>query len=125
MGFLSRFLGRKDAASAPSDAVVSAVAAPVEVAAPSGEAQWIDVPPFIDLPAGEERSRVAVIAAASAAGDNPTTKVGIRRVGRVNPEYRRVSLIAASIAAGDRPESTLSCVRVQRRVASGEENHAS
>ena len=125
MGFLSRFLGRKDAASAPSDAVVSAVAAPVEVAAPSGEAQWIDVPPFIDLPAGEERSRVAVIAAAIAAGDNPNTKVGIRRVGRVNPEYRRVSLIAASIAAGYRPESTLSCVRVQRRVASGEENHAS
>ena len=125
MGFLSRFLGRKDAASAPSDAVVSAVAAPVEVAAPSGEAQWIDVPPFIDLPAGEERSRVAVIAAAIAAGDNPNTKVGRRRVGRGNPEYRRVSLIAASIAAGDRPESTLSCVRVQRRVASGEENHAS
>ena len=125
MGFLSRFFGRKDAASAPSDAVMSAVAAPVEAATPSGEAQLIDVPPFIDLPTGEERSRVAVIAAAIAAGDNPTTKVDIRRVGRVNPEYRRVSLIAASIAAGDRPESALSCVRIQRRVASGEENHAS
>ena len=125
MGFLSRFFGRKDAASTPYDAVLSAVAAPVEAAALSGEAQWIDVPPFIDLPAGEERSRVAVIAAAIAADDNPNTKVDIRRVGRVNPEYRRVSLIAASIAAGDRPESTLSCVRVQRRVASGEENHAS
>ena len=86
MGFLSRFFGRKDAASAPSDAVVSAVAAPVEAAVPSDEAQ---------------------------------------RVGRVNPEYRRVSLIAASIAAGDRPESALSCVRIRRRVASGEENHAS
>lgn len=125
MGFLSRFFGRKDAASAAYSAVSPSVAAPVEAAAPSGEAQWIDVPPFIDLPAGEERSRVAVIAAAIAAGDNPNTKVDIRRVGRVNPEYRRVSLIAASIAAGDRPESTLSCVRVQRRVASGEENHAS
>ena len=125
MGFLSRFFGCKDAASAPSDAVASAVAAPVEAAAPPDEPQWVDVPPFIDLPAGEERSRVAVIAAAIAAGDNPNTKVDIRRVGRVNPEYRRVSLIAASIAAGDRPESTLSCVRIQRRVASGEENHAS
>ena len=125
MSFLSRFFRRKDAASAAYSAVSPSVAAPVEAAAPSGEAQWIDVPSFIDLPAGEERSRVAVIAAAIAAGDNPNTKVDIRRVGRVNPEYRRVSLIAASIAAGDRPESTLSCVRVQRRVASGEENHAS
>ena len=125
MGFLSRFFGRKDAASAPSDAVASAVAAPVEAAVPSDEAMWVDVPPFIDLPAGEERSRVAVIAAAIAAGDNPNTKVDIRRVGRVNPEYRRVSLIAASVAAGDRPDSALSCVRIQRRVASGEENHAS
>ena len=125
MGFLSRFFGRKDAASAPSDAVVSAVAAPVEAAAPSDEAVWVDVPPFIDLPAGEERSRVAVIAAAIAAGDNPNTKVDIWRVGRMNPEYRRVSLIAASVAAGDRPESVLSCARIQRRVASGEENHAS
>ena len=68
---------------------------------------------------------MAVIAAAIAAGDNPNTKVDIRRVGWVNPEYRRVSLIAASIAAGDRPESALSCVRIQRRVAPGEENHAS
>ena len=125
MGFLSRFFGRKDAASAPSDAVASAVAVSVEAPASSDEAQWVDVPPFIDLPAGEERSRVAVIAAAIAAGDNPNTKVDIRRVGRVNPEYRCVSLIAASIAAGDRPESALSCVRIQRRVASGEENHAS
>ena len=125
MGFLSRFFGRKDAASTASDAVASAVAVPVEAAVPSDEAQWVDVPPFIDLSAGEERSRVAVIAAAIAAGDNPNTKVDIRRVGRVNPEYRRVSLIAASIAAGDRPESALSCVCIQRRVASGEENHAS
>lgn len=125
MGFLSRFFGRKDAASAPYNAASSAVAAPVEAAASSDEAQWVDVPPFVDLPAGEERSRVAVIAAAIAAGDNPNTKVDIRRVGRVNPEYRRVSLIAASIAAGDRPESALSCVRIHRRVASGEENHAS
>lgn len=125
MDFLSRFFGHKDAASAPSDAVAFAAAAPVEAAAPSDEAQWVDVPPFIDLPAGEERSRAAVIAAAIAAGDNPNTKVDIRRVGRVNPEYRRVSLIAASIAAGDRPESALSCVRIQCRVASGEENHAS
>ena len=125
MGFLSRFFGCKDAASTPSDAVASAVAAPVEAAASPNEPQWVDVPLFIDLPAGGECSRVAVIAAAIAAGDKPSTKVDIRRVGRVNPEYRRVSLIAASIAAGDRPESALSCVRIQRRVASGEENHAS
>lgn len=125
MGFLSRFFGHKDAANAPYNATSSAVAASVETAAPSDGAMWVDVPPFIDLPAGEERSRVAVIAAAIAAGDNPNTKVDIRRVGRVNPEYRRVSLIAASVAAGDRPESALSCVRIQRRVASGEENHAS
>ena len=125
MGFLSRFFGRKDTANTPYNAASSAVAAPAEAAAPSDEAMWVEVPPFIDLPAGEERSRVAVIAAAIAAGDNPNTKVDIRRVGRVNPEYRRVSLIAASVAAGDRPESALSCVRIQRRVASGEENHAS
>lgn len=125
MGFLSRFFGRKDAAGASSDVVAPAVAASVEAPTSSDEAQWVDVPPFIDLPAGEERSRVALIAAAIAAGDSPNTKVDIRRVGRVNPEYRRVSLIAASIAAGDRPESALSCVRIQRRVASGEEKHAS
>jgi hypothetical protein len=140
MGLFARLFGREDSdgvtagkaamnAGTANDAV--GVAGAVSDAAASGAepaspdpAEWVDVPPFLDLEPGEERTLVSVIASAIAAGDNPNTDVEIRRVARENPEYRRVSLIAAAIAAGDRPDASFTCVSVRRHTTPGEESHA-
>ena len=133
MGLFGRLFGRyagpndSSAAASPAAAGASACAAsPVsgdaEQSAP-GEG-WVEVPAFLDMEEGEERTLVSVIASAIAAGDNPTSEVEIRRVGRENPEYRRASLIAAAIAAADRADSSFRCVGVYRHAAPGEESHA-
>lgn len=133
MGLFGRLFGRdagpndSSAAANPAAAGASACAAsPVSGDAASsapGEG-WVEVPAFLDMEEGEERTLVSVIASAIAAGDNPTSEVEIRRVGRENPEYRRASLIAAAIAAADRADSSFRCVGVYRHAAPGEESHA-
>ncbi len=115
--------GSASGANAMGAASAADLAAAANAAAPD-PAEWVDVPPFLDLEPGEERTLVTVIASAIAAGDNPTTDVEIRRVARENPEYRRVSLIAAAIAAGDRPDASFTCVSVRRHTTPGEESHA-
>ena len=134
MGLFGRLFGRaagpndSSAAAGPAAAGASACAA----SPASGDAEqsasgegWVEVPAFLDMEEGEERTLVSVIASAIAAGDNPTSEVEIRRVGRENPEYRRASLIAAAIAAADRADSSFRCVGVYRHAAPGEESHAS
>ncbi len=134
MGLFGRLFGRdagpNDSSSAanPADAgapACGAAASAAACAAPSvpGEG-WVEVPAFLDVEEGEERTLVSVVASAIAAGDNPTSDVEIRRVGRENPEYRRASLIAAAIAAADRADSSFRCVGVYRHAAPGEESHA-
>ncbi len=118
-----RAAGRNDSSSTLANAADNVVIAARSAAAPAPGEGWVEVPAFLDMEAGEERTLVSVIASAIAAGDNPSSEVEIRRVGRENPEYRRVSLIAAAIAAADRPDSSFSCVGVYRRATPGEESH--
>lgn len=133
MGLFGRLFGR-DAGPNDSSAAANPAAAGASACAASpasGDAEqsasgegWVEVPAFLDMEEGEERTLVSVIASAIAAGDNPTSEVEIRRVGRENPEYRRASLIAAAIAAADRADSSFRCVGVYRHAAPGEESHA-
>lgn len=133
MGLFGRLFGRDAGPNDSSTAANAAAAgASARAASPvSGDAAqsapgegWVEVPAFLDMEEGEERTLVSAIASAIAAGDNPTSEVEIRRVGRENPEYRRASLIAAAIAAADRADSSFRCVGVYRHAAPGEESHA-
>ena len=91
----------------------------------AGDPDWVEVTPFVDLPEGRERTRVALVATAIAAGDRPSSSFAVRRVARENPEFRRVAVIAAAVAAGERPSTALTCTRVLRHDARiGEESHA-
>lgn len=137
MGLFGRLFGRdggsSDSSSTANSAVAGVSACDSAATALDGKAVggavapdegWVEVPAFLDMEEGEERTLVSVIASAIAAGDNPSSEVEIRRVGRENPEYRRVSLIAAAIAAADRADSSFECVGVYRRATPGEESHA-
>lgn len=110
-----RFAGSKGSETAAGAVPTTLPGQAAHVHDPAGS--WVDVPPFVDMEQGEERTLVSVLASAIAAGDRPQSSFEILRVGRENPEYRRVAVISAAIAAADRPSSSFRCVRIRRRRA--------
>lgn len=133
MGLLDRLLrlfGRRDVLPDAPEGLGAAVGSVSTGSVPAPSVpdgpEWVEVPAFVDVVEGGERAFVSAVAAAVAAGGRPSSRLAVRRVARLNPEYRRVALVASSLAAGERPTSALTCVRVFRRDGRiGEETHAS
>ncbi|ATO54581.1 hypothetical protein ACLUXD_06785 [Loigolactobacillus coryniformis subsp. coryniformis] len=110
MGFFKKLFGKE--LGSVSAALSTTTVEPQVENSPS----WLNIGKFVPSDDHAKNRIISIITTAIAAGENSSSRLKVKRIQQLNPEFKLVTLIATSIAAGDAPDKKFIVKSVQRKI---------